>query len=48
MTNTSQTNIVFKVKTTKPSFYFVRPNQQVLKAGDSEEISVVLVDTECL
>ena len=47
VTNTSNRKIVFKVKTTQPTWYYVRPNQQMLDVGKSEEISVALVDTEC-
>ena len=38
---------VFKVKTTQPSWYYVRPNQQIVKPGATEEVSIVLVDNEC-
>lgn len=47
VTNSSTHKVAFKVKTTQPSWYYVRPNQQVLGPGESEEISVVLVDAEC-
>lgn len=47
ITNTSTERIVFKVKTTQPTWYFVRPNQQLLDVGESEEVNVLLVDTEC-
>ena len=38
--------MVFKVKTTQPSWYFVRPNQQVLEKGKEETVVVVLVEEE--
>lgn len=47
MENTSSRRVIFKVKTTQPSWYYVRPNQSVLDVGESEEVSVVLLDTEC-
>lgn len=47
VTNTSNDNIAFKVKTTQPSWYYVRPNQQVLSPGQSEDVAVVLVEAEC-
>lgn len=47
MTNISSSKVAFKVKTTQPSWYYVRPNQQVLDVGKSEDVSIVLVDTEC-
>lgn len=47
MTNASPNRVVFKVKTTQPSWYYVRPNQQVIEVGQTEEVVVVLVDTEC-
>ena len=47
VTNTSQNKVVFKVKTTQPSWYYVRPNQQVVDVGKTEEVAIVLVDAEC-
>jgi len=46
VTNTSTSKIVFKVKTTQPSWYYVRPNQQVVDVGATEEVSVVIVEDE--
>lgn len=46
VTNTSQQKVVFKVKTTQPTWYYVRPNQQVLDVGASEDVNILLVDTE--
>jgi len=45
--NTSNCKVVFKVKTTQPTWYFVRPNQQVLNVGQVEEVAIIMVDTEC-
>lgn len=47
VTNVSQGSIVFKVKTTQPTWYYVRPNQQMLEAGKTEDVEIILVDTEC-
>lgn len=46
ITNTSNEYVVFKIKTTQPSWYYVRPNQAILEPGQSEDVTVVLVDTE--
>lgn len=47
VTNISNSNVVFKVKTTQPSWYYVRPNQQLLAPGQSEDVKVLLVGSEC-
>lgn len=47
VTNTSKNRVVFKVKTTQPSWYYVRPNQQMLDVGQTEDVTILLVDTEC-
>eukprot|EP01039_Chlorochromonas_danica_P011198 gene11198-12486_t len=47
VTNVSKSRIAFKVKTTQPSWYNVRPNQQILDVGKTEEVSIILIDTEC-
>eukprot|EP01031_Cornospumella_fuschlensis_P027455 gene27455-33158_t len=47
VTNVSSSKVAFKVKTTQPTWYFVRPNQQILDAGKTEEVSIILVDAEC-
>jgi hypothetical protein len=44
--NTSKFKIAFKVKTTQPSWYYVRPNQQVLDPGQIENVVIVLVEAE--
>lgn len=33
VTNSSDNKVAFKVKTTQPSWYYVRPNQQILNPG---------------
>jgi len=35
------------VKTTQPTWYYVRPNQQMLDVGQSEDVAILLIDTEC-
>lgn len=47
VTNVSSSKIVFKVKTTQPTWYYVRPNQQMLPAGKTEDVKILLVETEC-
>lgn len=47
ITNTSLTKVAFKVKTTQPQVYYVRPNQSILDVGQSEDIAIALVDSEC-
>jgi hypothetical protein len=44
--NISSSKIIFKVKTTQPSWYYVRPNQQLLDAGESEKVMISLVESE--
>jgi hypothetical protein len=39
--------VAFKVKTTQPSWFYVRPNQHVLDVGQTEDVSIVLVEGEC-
>lgn len=46
VSNISKNKVLFKVKTTQPSWYYVRPNQQILEIGQSEDVAIVLVDTE--
>lgn len=38
--------IALKVKTTQPSWYYVRPNQEILGPGESLEISITLIENE--
>ncbi len=44
--NTSPHKAVFKVQTTQPAWYYVRPNQQLIDVGQTEEVSLVLIDSE--
>ncbi|CAM9678494.1 unnamed protein product, partial [Choristocarpus tenellus] len=47
LTNDSFTEIAFKVKTTEPKRYLVRPNQGLIDVGTSEKVNVYLVEREC-
>lgn len=47
VSNTSNSKIAFKVKTTEPTWYYVRPNQHVLDIGEHEDVVIVLVEAEC-
>ena len=40
ITNTTAAPIAFKVKTTKPDRYLVRPNQDVLAAGEEKQVAI--------
>lgn len=42
ITNITNENVAFKVKTTAPKAYLVRPSNDVLKAGVSVEVQVLL------
>lgn len=42
MTNTSNTPLAFKVKTTAPKLYCVRPNASIIEPGSSIRISIIL------
>ncbi|EFO84890.1 hypothetical protein GCK72_001033 [Caenorhabditis remanei] len=44
--NTSSNPVCFKVKTTAPKQYCVRPNSGLLKQGDSKQITVMLQPLE--
>lgn len=44
--NESDAEVMFKVKTTKPMRYLVRPNQGLMKRGGSETIVVILQQRE--
>jgi hypothetical protein len=44
--NVSNKRVMYKVKTTQPMWYFVRPNFDVLDAGEEVEVNVVLIDEE--
>lgn len=43
ITNNSQQPVAFKVKTTAPKFYCVRPNAAVVKPGESVQVQVILL-----
>ena len=48
LTNSSTTTrAVFKVRTTQPMWYFVRPNQDILEPGTSVDLAFTLIETEC-
>lgn len=48
MSNPSETcNVLFKVRTTQPMWYFVRPNQDIIKPGETVELVFTLTDAEC-
>jgi vesicle-associated membrane protein-associated protein A len=40
------TALAFKIKTTKPKRYIVKPNQGIIPANSSESISIIVVETE--
>lgn len=42
VTNTSKTPLAFKVKTTAPKLYCVRPNSGVVQPGSSLQVSIIL------
>mmetsp|Transcript_121308 Transcript_121308/g.387650 ORF Transcript_121308/g.387650 Transcript_121308/m.387650 type:complete len:210 (-) Transcript_121308:138-767(-) len=42
LTNQHKTNVAFKVKTTAPKAYLVRPSFGTLKPGESQEIQIIL------
>ena len=41
--NTSQGNVAYKVKTTAPKFYVVKPNQGILDKGQKITIDITLL-----
>ena len=45
--NITASKILFKVKTTQPTWYYVRPNQQILAPGQVEDVAILMVETEC-
>mmetsp|Transcript_30778 Transcript_30778/g.57394 ORF Transcript_30778/g.57394 Transcript_30778/m.57394 type:complete len:305 (+) Transcript_30778:118-1032(+) len=47
ITNISDSTIAFKVKTTQPTWYFVRPNQHVVEPKKTEEVTIVLIIEHC-
>lgn len=42
LTNTSSERLAFKVKTTAPKLYCVRPNASVVEPGETKKISIIL------
>ena len=46
ISNTSNSSILFKVKTTQPKWYHVRPWQQTLGKGKSITVEIVFCDSE--
>lgn len=46
LTNDSDETVAFKVKTTKPKRYLVRPNQGLVKPGETETVTIVLLGPE--
>lgn len=40
--NVSNTNVIYKIKTTAPKSYFVRPNQGILSPGEQKEVSIIM------
>lgn len=47
MTNISSSKAIFKVRTTQPMWYFVRPNQDLIEAGQTIELIFTLTEPEC-
>lgn len=47
ITNISDSSIIFKVKTTEPTWYYVRPNQNVVEPNKTEEVTIVLIIEHC-
>mmetsp|Transcript_28086 Transcript_28086/g.42488 ORF Transcript_28086/g.42488 Transcript_28086/m.42488 type:complete len:317 (+) Transcript_28086:91-1041(+) len=43
---TTEEHLAFKVKTTQPRRYLVRPNQGVVAPGGTEQVSIMLVDKD--
>lgn len=42
LTNNSDKNVAFKVKTTAPKSYLVRPSSGTLRKGESQEVQIIL------
>jgi len=47
ITNGSEKPIAFKVKTTKPKRYLVRPNQAVIHPGNTSTVKIILQRKDC-
>jgi len=46
MSNTSSSRVLFKVRTTQPLWYYVRPNQDILEAGQDVDLVFTLTEPE--
>jgi hypothetical protein len=46
ITNISDKKVIFKVKTSQPTWYLVRPNQHVIDVGKTESVTIALSETE--
>jgi hypothetical protein len=46
MSNTSSSRVLFKVRTTQPLWYYVRPNQDILEAGQAVDLVFTLTEPE--
>jgi vesicle-associated membrane protein-associated protein B len=44
--NVSQKNLAYKVKTTAPRYYVVKPNQGILEKGQKINIDITLIQAE--
>ena len=47
ITNSSIDAIIFKVTTTQPALYSIRPNQYFLRPGDDIDVELILIMEEC-
>lgn len=47
VSNISKSKVAIKVKTTQPSWYYVRPNQHVVDVGGSQDVTISLNTVEC-
>ena len=45
--NLSNEPLVYKVKTTEPHWYVVKPNQSIIKPNQLEKIQITLIDKQC-
>jgi outer membrane murein-binding lipoprotein Lpp len=48
LTNDSQENVAFKVKTTAPKSYMVRPSFGTLRPQETQEVQIILVSTDAM
>lgn len=47
ISNISDECVAFKVKTTQPTWYYVRPNQHVVEPNKTEDVVIVLITEHC-